>query len=270
MQPCGGEPLDVEALRRLRRGARFGAELHYFEETGSTNTRARELALAGCSEGTLVVAEAQSQGRGRLGRSWVSPPYRNLYLSLVLRPPIEPTAAVQLTLVAGLAAARAVRAFDVAAQIKWPNDVLVDGRKVAGILAEMETDGEQLAFVILGLGLNVNLALDEFPPELRDKAGSLAATLGHGVERHLVAARLLAELEAGYDRFCAHGFGALRAEWNELSCLAGKRVRIDEAGGSYVGSVVGLADDGTLELRTDDGQVQRVVAGDVTIVDGYR
>lgn len=269
MQPVAGEPLDVEALRRRRAGARLGAAIHYFDEIGSTNNEARERALAGCPEGTVVLAESQTRGRGRLGRSWVSPPYRNLYLSVVLRPTLDPAAVPQLALVAGWAAARAARAFGVDAVIKWPNDILADGRKVAGILAEMEAGPDGLAFVVLGIGVNVNLGLDELPDELRDKAGSLAAAAGRVLPRHEVAARLLAELEDGYTRFCTGGFAALRDEWNGLSCLAGRRVRIDDASGSYEGTVVGLADDGTLELRRDDGRSVHVVAGDVTVVGGY-
>lgn len=262
-------PLDIAALRALRRGRRFGADIRHFDRLESTNTTARDLARGGVAEGVVVIAEAQSRGRGRLGRSWVSPPYRNLYLSLVLRPDMEPAAAPQLALVAGLATARAIASLGVDAQVKWPNDVLIAGRKVAGILTEMESDGDNLSAVILGIGVNVNLGLDELPAELRDKAGSVAAALGREVPRHELADRLLSDLEQDYDRFVMHGFGALRDEWNRRSCLNGRRVAVDDCGRRVSGEVVGLGEDGSLELRGAGGERLHVVAGDVTVVDGY-
>jgi len=262
-------PLDIDALRRLRRETRFGRDIRYFDSLASTNTTARELALAGTPEGVVVIAEAQTRGRGRLGRSWVSPPYRNLYLSVLLRPPLPPAAAPQIALVAGLSAARAIAAFGATAQVKWPNDVLVDGRKVAGILTEMESDGDRIAAVILGIGINVNLALDEFPEELRDKAGSVAAALGHSVARHELADRLLSALERDYDLFCMQGFAALRDDWNRLSCLSGRSVEIADGTRRVAGAVIGLDADGSLLLRAADGTQVSVLAGDVTVLDGY-
>jgi len=263
------EPLDIGALRDSRRGARIGSDIRYFDTLPSTNTTARELAAAGASEGVVVIAEAQTQGRGRLGRSWVSPPYRNLYMSIVLRPPIAPTQAPLIALVAGLASAEAIRTYGIDASIKWPNDVLVASRKVAGLLTEMDSDGENLDAVVLGIGVNVNLALDELPEELRDKAGSVAIALDHAVPRHELAARLLAAFERRYDSFVRVGFAAVRDDWNELSCLTGRQVEIADGPRRLAGEVVALAADGTLELRAADGEQLWVVAGEVTIVGGY-
>ena len=266
---AASEPLDIDALRRSRRGERIGGDIRYFEELASTSTTASELAAAGAAEGVVVIAESQSRGRGRLGRSWLSPPYRNLYVSLVLRPPIAPTQAPILALVAGLATADALAATGVEPRIKWPNDVLVDGRKVAGILAEMAGDGASVSAVVLGIGINVNLGLDELPEDLRDKAGSVAAALGAPVARHDLAARLLAAFQQRYDRFVASGFSALRDEWNRLSCLNGERVDIVDGGRHVVGTVSGVATDGALELVCDDGRRERIVAGEVTVAGGY-
>lgn len=269
---AAAQPLDVEALRALRAGARAGAriggDIRYFDSLESTNTTARELAQAGAPEGVVVIAEAQTRGRGRLGRSWVSPPYRNLYMSVLLRPHTTPADAPQLALVAGLATARAIAAMGAAAQIKWPNDVLIGGRKVAGILTEMECDGDRSA-VVVGIGVNVNLALDEFPEELRAKGGSLGAALGRAVPRHELADRLLSALEQDYDRFSMHGFAALRDAWNQLSCLSGRWVEVEDGTRRVAGSVLGLGDDGSLALRGADGAIEHVVAGDVTVVEGY-
>ena len=269
MTDVGREPLDIDLLRDHRRGARIGGDVRYFESLPSTSTTARELAAAGAPEGVVVVAEGQTQGRGRLGRSWVSPPYRNLYLTIVLRPPLAPSDAPLIALVAGLATAEAVASFGVAARLKWPNDVLVDGRKVAGLLAEMESDGEQLAAVLLGIGINVNLALAEFPEELRAKAGSLAAALGRPVARHELADRLLSAFEQRYDQFLRDGFAALCDDWNRLSCLGGQQVEVVDGTRRIAGEVLGLAADGTLELAAADGTRHRIVAGEVSIVDGY-
>lgn len=269
MAPFESLPLDADALRRSRAGARLGADVRYFESLDSTNTTARELARDGAPEGVVVLAEGQTRGRGRLGRSWASPPHRNIYLSLLLRPPIAPAMAPQLALVAGLSTARALASFGLDARIKWPNDVLVDGRKLAGILTEMEGDGERLDAVILGIGINVNLALDEFPEELRDKAGSVAAALGRSVARHEVIERLLSALEHDYDRFVMHGFRPLRDEWNRLSQLNGRWVEVEDGARRLSGTVVGLGEDGALELRDANGRSEMVWAGDVSVVDGY-
>lgn len=269
MPTTGALPLDIDTLRAARRGARIGGDIRWFESLESTNTTARELAAAGAPEGVVVIAEGQTAGRGRLGRSWVSPPFRNLYLTIVLRPPLAPAQAPLLALVGGLAAAEAIAACGVDARIKWPNDVLVDGRKVAGLLAEMDSDGERLAAVLLGIGINVNLGLDELPEELRDKAGSVAAALGRPVARHELAAGLLAAFERSYDAFLQGGFAALRDDWNRLSCLGGRHVRIVDGGRRIEGTVVGIGADGTLELRGGDGAALHVVAGEVTVADGY-
>lgn len=261
--------LAIEALRARRDAACFGKRIEYFSETESTNSNAEALARAGADEGTVVIADAQTRGRGRLGRSWVSPANRNLYLSIVLRPPIAAEEAPRLALVAGLAATEAVREWCPGAVLKWPNDVLVDGRKVAGILAEMGMNGDQLGFVIMGIGVNLNIEIDEFPEELRDKAGSLLVATRTVVDRVAFADRLLSCFEERYQQFVTRGFATLRPAWEAVSCLTGRRVRIDEPQRSYEGEVLGLADDGTLRLRDAAGREVYVVAGDVTVVGGY-
>jgi len=263
-------PLSIDDLRRARAAARCGHTIEYFDTLESTNTTAAAHARAGASEGTVVIAETQTRGRGRLGRAWVSPPFRNLYLSIVLRPAIPPGDAPRLALVAGLATADAVAEWAPRVALKWPNDVLVDNRKVAGILTEMDADGDHVRFVIAGIGVNLNGTLDDFPAELRDKAGSLAMAVGAPIDRVAFAARVLSCLEARYARFLAHGFAALRSEWNARSCLQGRQVQIDDGGQRHRGIVSGVADDGALCLRDAAGHDVRIVAGEVTVVDGYQ
>jgi BirA family biotin operon repressor/biotin-[acetyl-CoA-carboxylase] ligase len=245
--------------------------VHWFQETDSTQRVARDLARAGAAEGTVVVAERQTAGRGRLGRSWHSPAGLNLYCSLVLRPPLAPGAVPRLALVVGAAVAAAiVEETGAAAAIKWPNDVLVDGRKVAGILVEMDAEMERVHHVIAGIGVNVNAPVASFPPELRDKATSLRVATGRRVDRAAFAARLLVALEARYGRFVSGGFDSVRAEWERFSCLTGTDVRVAGPDGEVAGRVLGLDDDGALRLARPDGGVARVIAGEVTVRDGYR
>lgn len=226
-------------------------EVLFFERTDSTNRRARELGASGAPSGTLVAADGQSGGRGRLGRSWESPAGLNLYFSLLLRPPCEPAAAPLLCLATALAVAEATGRF-----IKWPNDVVDErDRKLAGILAELETTGPRLAFVVLGVGLNVNQSV--FGPELPDAVG-----LGSGIDRSALLARVVERIE---DR-CAQAVhdpeGMLRA-WRSRSRTLGRRVE--------VGTIVGVAEDvradGALMVSTSDG-VRAVLSGDVALIEG--
>ncbi|MFN8542809.1 MAG: biotin--[acetyl-CoA-carboxylase] ligase [Candidatus Binatia bacterium] len=244
--------------------------IEWLAEVDSTQRVARERARGGAPEGTTVIAEAQTAGRGRLGRTWVSPPGVAFLGSVVLRPPLAPAAVPQVALVAGMAVAAAVReTTGLAATIKWPNDVLVGERKVAGILTEMEAEVDRVHFVICGIGVNVNTPADAFPPELTDRATSLAAALGRPVDRAAFVGRLLAALEARYERFVAIGFGAMRSEWEAYSCLTGRRVTVIAPDGEISGTARGVADDGALRLERDDGGEARIVAGEVTLRDGY-
>jgi BirA family biotin operon repressor/biotin-[acetyl-CoA-carboxylase] ligase len=269
MTAAAHTPLSIDQLRGARAAARLGCCIEYFEHTDSTNTVARQLAAEGAVEGTVVIAEAQSKGRGRLGRTWVSPPLRNLYVSIVLRPPIAVVEAAQLTLVAGLATAEAVSEWAPSATIKWPNDVVIDGRKIAGILTEMEADEGRVRFVILGIGVNLNAAAEDFPDELRDKATALCAAAGRFIDRTAFAERLLSCIEDRYTLFLARGFAAIRPLWERRSCLTGRSVQIDGGGQRCAGVVTGISDDGALLVRDAAGSEVRVVAGDVTVVDGY-
>ena len=242
----------------------LGRTLHYYDEVGSTNDVARELARAGAVEGTVVIAEGQTRGRGRLGRSWASPKYRNLYLSALLRPPASDAPVARLGLVAGVAVCDAIRESH-PATIKWPNDVLIGTRKVSGVLAEIEPDGA----IILGIGVNLNTAAADFPADLRDKAGSLFIAGGVPVDRTLFTVRLLIHLEARYVQERRLGFAPIAEAWCEMSAMIGKTIRVDAPGGQVQGVVLGLADDGALRLRLPSGVEHRVVSGDVSVVGGY-
>ena len=245
-------------------------DVHWLEETESTQLVARDLARGGAPEGTTVIAERQTAGRGRLGRVWHSPAGQNLYCSVVLRPPLPPAAVPQLALVAGLAVADAVAATTrLRPAIKWPNDVLLRGRKVAGILTEMEAEMESVHHVIAGIGVNLNVEARALPRELRTKATSLRIATGRRVDRAAFTGRLLAALEARYGRFLTGGFPSVRTEWESYSALTGRRVVVAAPGGEVAGRVLGLDADGALRVRRADGTVARIVAGEVTVRGGY-
>jgi len=262
-------PEAIEAsIPASHRPERLCGPLVHRDSIDSTNLLAASLAREGAGEGTIVVAEQQTAGRGRLGRSWVSPARVNFYGSVVLRPAIPPLEVPRLTLVAGIAVAEAIRATTpLAAAIKWPNDVLLDGRKVAGVLTELEAEADRVRFVIVGIGVNLNATREHFPPELRDKATSLALAGGAPVDRAAFAAALLAALDDAYASFLAGGFAALRQRYEALHCLTGRRVEVDGKP-PIVGTVRGVDDDGAL-LVDGAGGVQRVVSGEVTLTTTY-
>ena len=245
-----------------------GQALHWYEEVGSTNDVAKELADEGALHGEVVIAERQSAGRGRRGRSWSSPPRKNLYLSVVLRPDLPPARAPEVTLLAAVAVCQAVRRAGVAsAAIKWPNDVLASGRKLAGVLTEMAAEVERVQWLVVGIGVNVNAAAGDFPDELRELATSLLIERGHPVPRALFAAALLTALEEWLDRHAAEGFAPVRAAWREMSDTLGREVRVRVGSADLVGLAEDVDETGALLVRTASG-LERVVAGDVEMLRG--
>ena len=253
-------------LRPLLNTHDLGQVLHWYEEVGSTNDVAKALAEEGAAHGEVVVAERQTAGRGRRGRSWSSPPRRNVYLSAILRPDLPPARASEVTLLASVAVCQAVRLAGVAAAaIKWPNDVLASGRKLAGVLTEMAAEVERVQWMVVGIGVNVNATAGDFPEELRGSATSLLVERGAPLPRALFAAALLTALEEWLDRHAADGFAPVRAAWREMSDTLGHEVRI--RGG--VADLTGVAEDvdeaGALLVRTPTG-LERVIAGDVEML----
>ena len=257
------DSLDARTLAPLLAGLELGHPLHLYRELASTNDQAHQLADEGARGGALVLAEAQTQGRGRRGRQWVTPPGKALALSLVLRPALPPARAPELQLVAAVAACEAVRALGAArAAIKWPNDIECGGAKLAGLLAELRAEGEALQHGVVGIGLNVNLAKSDLPVELREVATSLSIERGAPVPRAWALLRLLERLEHWLSVHESEGFGAVRARWRELTSTLGRRVRVESAI-PLVGEALDLADDGALLLRDDAGREHRINAGDV-------
>jgi BirA family biotin operon repressor/biotin-[acetyl-CoA-carboxylase] ligase len=254
--------LPAEVLQGLQ-ARLFKGPVHHFETLDSTNNLAKELAARGAPEGTVVVAEAQTGGRGRLGREWDSPPGVGLYVSLVLRPMLPPMDLPQITLTSAVAVVRAVRRVaGVAPGIKWPNDLLLNGKKLGGILTEMETESDRIRHVVVGLGLNVNNP--EFPAELAATATSLTLAAGGAFSRVDLLKAWLEEFDGLYDRFLNQGFAEILAEWKGLTVTLGTEVTVRQGPRKISGLALDVAPDGALLLRTAGREIVRVISGEIT------
>jgi BirA family biotin operon repressor/biotin-[acetyl-CoA-carboxylase] ligase len=244
---------------------RLGRAYEFLAACASTNDVVRTRAAAGTAECLLVVADSQTAGRGRLGRSWHSPPGQNLYLSLLLRPALSARQASPLTLLAGAALAHTLAEAGATPRLRWPNDLLLPAagglRKVAGILTEMASDGERVRHIVLGVGLNVNSV--EFPPDLAERATSLRLALGRPCDRTQLLVDFLAAFEPIYDDFLARGPASGLAEWRRYADL-GRMCRIDCDGAKVEGIATDIDDDGALLVRDDAGQVHRIVSGEAS------
>ena len=254
---------ELDLRVRLRPGHPW-ADVVCFEVTDSTNRVAMEMAENGAPHGTVVVADAQTAGRGRMGRIWVSPASKNLYVSLLLRPSVPAVDAPLLALVAGVALADAVEAVGVPAALKWPNDLYCGGRKAAGILAEMASDPDGVRHVVVGVGLNVNMEEADFPPDLRGTGTSLRILAGRTFRRLDVLARLLDAFGTRYAEFIGGGFAPLRDGWDRRDFLRGRRVLLRRQGGEGWGTADGLDTVGALRfLPDDDPAIESVHSGEI-------
>ncbi len=249
---------------------RIGWRIHYFEEVDSTQRVAAELAESGTAHGTVVIAERQSAGRGRLGRTWHSPAGVNLYTTVILRPSMPLAEVSRLSLVAGVAVADALETIAPGlVALKWPNDIWLSGRKAGGIIAEAVTDATHgLLCVLLGIGLNLNLTANDIPPELGGKATSVLIATGRACDRVPLAAKLFNLLDARYTAAEAGGFAAVRPAYEYYFALNGHRVTIIDGPSKISGVVRGIEADGALRLETENG-LTRILTGDVSLQGSY-
>jgi BirA family biotin operon repressor/biotin-[acetyl-CoA-carboxylase] ligase len=257
--------LNADTLKRSTQTRLLGQVVHYWDEADSTNAVLVRLSKEGAVEGTVVIADAQTQGRGRIGKPWFSPPGVNLHLSVLLKPPIPLNEARLLTLIGSLAVADAVEAHGVKVQVKWPNDVLVNDKKIAGVLAEVQTHDGRVEQMILGIGANLNIdrpSMDQLLGDAALGATSLREVLGRTVDRNAFAARLLESLEQRYFDFRAHGKRPLLKEWRSRSFL-GRRVTVREENMHVEGVAMDLDEEGCLLVNLDDGSIVRVREGEV-------
>ena len=251
---------------RLGKVRVIGREIRVFRETTSTNDILEKLAGAGVREGSVVFAESQTAGRGRLGRKWHSPPYRGLWFSVLLRPTLRPQETTRLTILAATALARAIwLETGLAPRIKWPNDILLNGRKVAGLLTELSAEIDRVKYVVVGIGLDVNIGASAFPSDLRKIATSIQIELGAKVDRAALASAILRELDADYQRLRAGQFELIADEWEKLCTTLGHQVTIRIGPRRVEGVAESLDADGALLVRTEHGRIERIVGGDVTV-----
>ena len=249
----------------------LGKVIHYFDEIGSTNDALFELALKGASEGTTVIADSQTHGKGRLGRTWVSPGGHNLYLSVLLRPGIRASEAALLTLVASIAVHECLKKTGIQnGAIKWPNDILIDKKKIAGVLTEMEPKGDRADFVVVGIGVNVNMSRAQINKEMGDFARhvtSVSENLSREVDRAKLADDLLFELEELYSAMKTRGKAVILKEWTKRWCGLNQSVRVSIEGGEvFTGRAQGIDENGHLLVKRESGETACVVSGDITII----
>lgn len=242
-----------------------GNNILVFQETESTNAVVERMALNGAREGLVVFAESQTKGRGRMGRKWVSPRGKGLWFSVLVRPQFPPAAVTRLTILTAVAVAKAVRdTTRLDARIKWPNDILVNGKKIAGILTEMLSEADTIRHAIIGIGLDVRCSPSDFPPEVRPVASSLEHEANAKFSRPEIAARILSLMELYYAK--AHSrFDEIVDEWANLSTSLGKRVNVTIGSRRIEGTVQALDGDGALLVRRDNGSIEKIVGGDLVL-----
>lgn len=246
-------------------------KVYFYRETDSTNLQAKRLAEEGAPHGTVVTADMQTAGRGRRGRGWEAPAGANVALSLVLRPEISPDRASMLTLVMALAVCQAIEEeTGIQPLIKWPNDIVLNGKKIVGILTEMNVAPKGTWYVICGVGINVKPR--EFPEELRDKATTLETEVGREISREKLIEKIMVRFEAAYERFTeSQDITGLLEAYNRRLVNAGRKVRVLDPKGEFEGTALGINPVGELLVETEDGKVREVYAGEVSVrgINGY-
>jgi len=243
----------------------FGRKIVFYHELSSTQDAAKRLAGQGEGEGTVIIADTQTHGRGRMGRGWSSLPRHGIYFSIILRPELRPSHVLQIPLIAGVAVAQAIeKATPLRPRIKWPNDIIVNGKKAGGILTETSAEIDAIDYVVLGIGLNVNTPRSLFPEEIKEAATSLSEESGEKVSRVKIIQCILVELELLYKQFTTFGFEPIRETWKALSNTIGAWVEISGMEEKKVdGKAIDIDRDGALILQKRSGSIMKILAGDV-------
>lgn len=244
----------------------LGQEVFHYEEIESTNNIAKGKAEENAPEGTMIIAESQTAGKGRLGRPWFSPKGKGLWFSLILRPRVNPREAGKFTMLAAVAIAKVLREkYGLSVGIKWPNDILYQGKKLCGILLEIKAEADMVDYLILGIGLNVNLEESDFPPEVRERATSLRLELGRPVMRLELLQELLAEMENQYLLAREKSFAPIMQSWMNYNITLGREVLITTWQEQYRGKAIGIDPSGGLVVELPDKSIRTFYSGDVTL-----
>ncbi|MCK8824891.1 biotin--[acetyl-CoA-carboxylase] ligase [Fuchsiella alkaliacetigena] len=261
--------LSPEEIKKDLETEILGQEVIYYEKVESTNKIAIAEAKEGAVEGAIVIAGEQTAGKGRLGRSFFCPP-GGIWFSVILRPNLRPDFVAQLNFIGVIALAKTIdKLTDLKPGIKWPNDILVNGRKVSGILTELSAEVDQINYLVMGIGINLNIDLDQFPADLVNKASSVQRELGERVSKLEFFLSLITELELAYFKFQEQGFISIIEDWKEYNLTLGQEVQVDNGREVLVGKAVDIDSTGALLIKLADGRVKKVVAGDVTLEKEY-
>ena len=245
----------------------LGSTIKYFTSTDSTNNQAKKLAMQGATDGTIVISEEQLGGRGRLSRMFFSPKYKGIWFSVILRPKFLPQEAPKCTLLAAVAIAKAIdEATGIKVGIKWPNDILYNGKKIVGILTEMNAEMDCVNYIVIGMGINVNITSDEMPDDIKETATSLNQIAKKDISRLKLLTSILNNLEELYLAVQERGFAPIFDEWRKYSITLNQHIKVIGVNDSetFEGVAVDIDNDGALLVKTN-GQIKRVLAGDVSI-----
>jgi BirA family transcriptional regulator, biotin operon repressor / biotin---[acetyl-CoA-carboxylase] ligase len=259
--------LNQEKLKESLDGKFIGHQLYYYDEIDSTNDEAFRLGLTGAPEGTVLIANSQNAGKGRMQRVWHSPADSNIYTSIILRPQIEPARVPQISILAGVAVAETLNRYCPGTVcLKWPNDILINGKKVCGVLSQAKTTASEVDFIVLGIGINVNISYRQFPKEICELATSLAIETGDEISRRELIIGLYENLAKWYKQLMEEGFGRIKEKWMSLTPMIGKPVQVMFGEEVMSGKAIGLDEDGSLILFANGNEEIKVSAGDATIV----
>ena len=244
----------------------LGRNIHFEESVTSTQAIAHKLAYEGAVEGTLVVAEEQTTGRGRLDRAWYSPKHTGVWMSLILRPQIPPSQAPQLTLLAAVGVVQAIQEVTgLEPDIKWPNDILIHQKKLVGILTELQAETDRINSVIIGIGINVNQELNHFPESLHSIASSLSIEKGKKIDRAKLIQVILLKIEKLYKEYLQHGFKVVKLLWESYATSIGKQIIARTLNGSIEGKAIGIDEEGVLLLEDEAGVVHHIYSADIDL-----
>lgn len=244
----------------------YGQNITYYETCSTTQTIAHDDAQNGAPDGTLIIAEEQIAGKGRLARPWSSAARKGIWMSLIIRPSLMPQQAPQMTLVAAVAIVRAIEeVVKIEATIKWPNDIMIKGKKITGILTELQSDPDRVKAIIIGIGMNINHDMDDFPEEIQSIATSLKLESGETIDRSRLIAEILSFLELYTHMYEKHGFGPIKLLWEGYSNTAGKRIKAVMLNETIEGVALGISEDGLLEVKQDDGTIRGIYSADIIV-----
>ncbi len=263
--PNSLSPTQIELFLNTER---LGRKIHYFDVVDSTLTIAHKLAQEGAPDGTIVISEEQTAGRGRMARPWESANGTGIWMTIILRPDVSPQQASSFTLVVAVAVTMAIKTLykQVEPAIKWPNDLLINGKKCTGILTEMQAEADLVQALLVGIGINANQLESDFSPDIADIATSLRIAAGEEINRAALVATILQYLEQFTALYVKEGFSSIKALWEQMSCTIGQRIEVTTLRERFEGIASGITDEGVLQLTQNDGTIRTIYSGDVKIL----